>query len=228
MGIEDSIVRHYAGGKRYDDMHVGGRGATAYLFGHMAWRAGMAVLDIGSGLGGPARLAAEQYGVRVTGIDLTPDFCEAAAGLAAEAGLADKVSFHAGSALDMPFADGAFDAAYTIHTAMNIADKAALYREARRVLKPGALFGIYDILGASGQELHFPVPWSAGPETSFLVPPEEMEALLREAGFAVERSESRIEEAKSLEGGRSAPIVNLLRNIGEGRCAPWLMICRAV
>ena len=90
------------------------------------------VLDIGSGLGGPARTIAEIYGCRVTGIDLTQAFCDAAAILIGWVGLSDRVTFQQGDATTLPFADTQFDAAMTIHVAMNIAAKDKMYSEARR------------------------------------------------------------------------------------------------
>jgi ubiquinone/menaquinone biosynthesis C-methylase UbiE len=130
----------------FDDMHIGGRKATGHLLSRLGLSAGMSVLDIGSGIGGPARYAAENFKVKVTGIDLTPEYREAAEILSAAVGLYGRLVFISGSALSMSFRDGAFDAAYTIHVGMNIQDKAGLYREVGRVLKPGAVFGIYDVM----------------------------------------------------------------------------------
>lgn len=257
--MDDNIIRYYSSGDRgrrlleaamrtapdprrlttddlssYDEMHVGGRPATLYLLDAMNLRPGMKVLDIGSGLGGPARCAAERYDVTVTGIDLTPEFCETATILSEKTGLAGKVEFRAGSALDMPFGDAEFDAAYTIHAAMNIADRPALYREARRILKPGALFGVYDIIGTQGPDFEFPVPWSADERGSFLATAEETEHFLTGAGFSIIKSESRREKGlRSLHARRdrdgascSPKILNLIRNIEEVRCEPWQIICR--
>ena len=106
----------------------------------MGLRPGAHVLDVGCGLGGATRYIAASIGCRVTGIDLTPEYIEMARLLAERTGLADRVDYHAASALDMPFGPAAFDAAITLHVAMNIKDRAGLYREIARVLKPGAAF----------------------------------------------------------------------------------------
>jgi ubiquinone/menaquinone biosynthesis C-methylase UbiE len=169
----------------FDEFHIRGRKATLELAGRMRLGAASKVLDIGSGLGGPARTVAETYGCHVTGIDLTPSFCAAAAAMSRWVGLADKVSFQQGDATALPFADASFDAAMTIHVAMNIANKNALYREAKRILKPGAVFAIYDILQGEGGAVVFPVPWAREPSISHLATPAEMRALLQGAGFAI-------------------------------------------
>lgn len=80
----------------------------------------------------------------------------------------------------------------TLHVAMNIADRARLYREVARVLKPQAQFAVYDVMrGPSADGLRFPVPWADTPETSFLVTPDDMRTLLADAGFAVDEVEDR-------------------------------------
>ncbi len=96
--------------------------------------AGDRVLDVGSGLGGPARLIAAQRGCDVTGIDLTPEYVEVAERLTQRTGLGEQVRFVCGDALELPFDDASFDAAITLHVAMNIADRARLYAAIRRVL----------------------------------------------------------------------------------------------
>ena len=80
------------------------------------------LVDVGSGIGGPARYLAESLGCRVVGIDLTAEYCRLAEVLTARTGLADKVEFRAADALDLPFGDGEFDAVWNQHVAMNIAD----------------------------------------------------------------------------------------------------------
>jgi len=168
-----------------DQFHSRGLAATIELA--QALRVGQktAVLDIGSGLGGPSRYLAATFGCHVTGIDLSPPFVEAAAFLAERAGLADRVTYRCADALSLPFADGSFDIAWTQHVAMNIADRARLYAEAHRVLRPGGQLAIYDVAAGDGRPLHFPVPWSRGPETSFLMTPAEMYAVLEGQGFRV-------------------------------------------
>ena len=168
-----------------DEFHIRDRKATLELAQSLNLSATTLVLDIGSGLGGPARTLAETYGCRVTGIDLTQAFCDAAATLSGWVGLSDRVTFQQGDATSLPFADAHFDAAMTIHVAMNIASKDQMYAEARRVLKRGSRFGVYDILQGEGGEVLFPVPWAREPSISHLATPDAMQSLLTGAGFKI-------------------------------------------
>ncbi len=179
-----------------DEFHIRGRKATLEVAQPLNLTSASHVLDIGSGLGGPARTLAETYGCRVTGIDLTPAFCDAAAALSGWVGLGDRVNFRQGDATSLPFAGGAFDAAITMHVAMNIAAKDKMYAEARRVLKPGGRFAVYDILQGEGGEVHFPVPWAREPSISHLATPEAMQALLTGAGFRIVSTTDSTEEGQ--------------------------------
>lgn len=230
------------------EFHVGGLESTRRFIPMLGIAPGMAVLDVGSGVGGTARFVAETCGASVTGIDLTPAFVEAAGTLSRAVGLDDRTAFHCGSALAMPFGDGTFDAAYTLHVAMNIAHKAALYGEVARVLKPGAVFGVYDVLAGPGTgDFVFRVPWASGPATSFLATPQEMRALLEGAGFVIEHEEDRRDHAveffarQRARAAEGSPPISLRTLIGEGfaermtnfvenlsacRCGPWEFIVR--
>lgn len=178
-----------------DEFHIGGRKATLDVAAGMDLSSASRVLDLGSGLGGPARTLAEAHGVHVTGIDLTPAFCTAATTLSQWVGLADRVRFVQGDATDLPFADDSFDAAMTIHVAMNIARKDRMYAEARRVLKPGSRFAVYDVLQGEGGPVVYPVPWARTPEISHLATPDEMQALLTGAGFRILSSADSSDDA---------------------------------
>lgn len=225
----------------FDDMHIGGRKATAYLMEKLELKADMRLLDIGSGIGGPARYTAETYHVHVTGLDLTPEYKDVAEQLGEAVGLEGHTTFLTGSALAMPFQDTSFDAAYMIHAGMNILDKKTVYAETCRVLKPGALFGIYDVMAGpdDGEQIVFPVPWADTQATSFLLPPRDIEGLLRDAGFEIMRTESRKDFAlaalnRFFEKEALPPVSNefkvkvrnLVNNIEKGLCAPWQIICR--
>ena len=168
-----------------DEFHIRGRAASLEMLAALEVGAGSEVVDLGSGLGGPARTLAEEAGCHVTGVDLTPEFCAVATALSEWTGLSDRTSFQIGDATATGLPDGCAHAVLTVHVAMNIADKPALYAEAFRLLRPGGRFVVYDVLQGEGGDVRYPVPWAADASTSFLATPAEMRALLAGAGFDV-------------------------------------------
>jgi ubiquinone/menaquinone biosynthesis C-methylase UbiE len=168
-----------------DEFHIRGREATIELAELAGVEASMHVLDVGSGVGGSARYLASEFGCRVTGIDLTPQYCEAATALSKLIGAAGLTEFRCASALEMPFDDNTFDLAWTQHVQMNIEDKPRLYHEIARVLRPGARFVFHDILAGPQGPPYFPVHWANEPELSFLIAPNELRALLEASGFRI-------------------------------------------
>lgn len=168
-----------------DEFHIRGRAATLELARAAGLDATKRVLDVGSGIGGTSRCLAKEFGCHITGIDLTEEYCRAAAMLSAKIGLADLVHYYQGDATSLPFDDGSYDVVWTEHVAMNIPDKPRLYREMYRVLRPGGVLAIYDILAGPSGPVLFPVPWARTPDTSFLVRPDELRRLLEGAGFTV-------------------------------------------
>src|SRR6516165_7941792 len=180
-----------------DEFHIRGRKATLELAAPMNLNSDSHVLDIGSGLGGPARTVAETSGCRVTGIDLTQAFCDAAAAMSEWVGQSKRVSFRQGDATNLPFANNEFDAAMTIHVAMNIAAKNKMYLEAHRVIKPNGIFAVYDVLQGEGGEVLYPVPWAREPTISHLVTPDDMKSLLVGAGFKLLDVRDSTEESQA-------------------------------
>jgi ubiquinone/menaquinone biosynthesis C-methylase UbiE len=167
-----------------DEFHIGGVEATAALAERLGLAPGTRVLDIGCGIGGPARFFASRHGCRVVGIDLTPEFVAAGTALTRRVGLADRVELRVGSALDLPVNDGTFDAATLLHVGMNVPDKGALCAAAHRALRPGGSFAVYDVMRVGEGELGYPVPWAATAATSFVETPETYRRALTAAGFA--------------------------------------------
>ena len=168
-----------------DEFHIRGRAATLEIIEALGVTADSHVLDLGSGLGGPARTLSELTGCTITGVDLTPEFCEVATSLSEWTGLSERTRFQVGDATATGVPEGTMDAALTVHVAMNIEDKPALYAEAFRVLRPGGRFVVYDVLQGEGGEVRYPVPWANDASTSFLATPEHMRELLPAAGFEV-------------------------------------------
>jgi sarcosine/dimethylglycine N-methyltransferase len=179
-----------------DQFHTRGLAATADLAKLAGIAADMSVLDIGSGVGGPARFMAATYGCRVTGVDLSEPFVEAARYLTERTGQSTRVSFGTASALALPFEDDCFDAVLLQHVAMNIADRALLYREIRRVLKSGGKFATFDVVLKSG-EPHYPAPWARTPATSFLLTAEATRETIEPAGFRTLAWQDDTEAAKA-------------------------------
>jgi len=230
-----------------DEFHIGGRKATQYVISKMPLSAPAHVLDVGCGIGGAARTMASQAGCKVTGIDLTAEYIEVAKTLSGLTRLDDKTDFHAASALAMPFEDQTFDAALTIHVAMNIKDRDGLYKEIARVTKPGATLCIYDVMKKGDVPIAFPVPWAQTAAGSHLVKPDEMVFLLEDAGIEIKEVEDRTKIAveffrQSEAAAASGPsplgvhlvmgptarqkLQNVRQNIADGRIAPVLIVAR--
>jgi ubiquinone/menaquinone biosynthesis C-methylase UbiE len=233
----------------YDQFHGRGLEATLEAAALMPAGPGVHVLDIGSGIGGPARYVAGCFGCKVTGIDLTAEFCEVAAHLTRLLDMEDQVEFNLGDALAMPFADASFEGAYSMNVSMNIADKNAFYKEIRRVLKPGGWLVLSEIAKGDGAEPDYPTPWAASAQTSFLSTPEETRRGLAEAGFDVLKLHSTRDQAIAfgarsramtergekppqraiilIHGEKAKPMMaNVSRGLSEARIDPIEVLCR--
>jgi ubiquinone/menaquinone biosynthesis C-methylase UbiE len=232
-----------------DEFHIGGRTASQDFLDQLELSSKSHILDVGCGLGGAARFVAHRYGCRITGIDLTGAYVETGNVLCQWVGLDQRVALHEGSALAMPFADGSFDGAYMMHVGMNIADKAQLAVEVARKLRPGALFGIYDVMRTGPGDLTFPVPWASTSDLSAVAAPEAYKAALQAAGFVITAERNRRDFALAYFAAQRAQLAaiggppplglhllngktskekmaNMIDNISNGRIAPVELIAR--
>ena len=181
-----------------EDFHTLGRIATSQLAELAKITTEDAVLDAGSGIGGTARFLADQYRCRVTAIDLTEEYCETARWLNRLTGLDDRISVRQGDVTNLPFADASFQVVTSQHVQMNVADKARLYGEARRVLVPGGRLAIWDITAGQAGELDYPLPWADRPERSHLTSAGQLRAAVESAGFTVEHWDDLTDPAAAL------------------------------
>jgi SAM-dependent methyltransferase len=224
--------------KPLDQFHNRGQEATKELAALLELAPYSKVIDIGCGIGGPARWLAVAHGCFVEGIDLTQTYVETAKELTALLGLGEILHFTQADACALPFADRAFDAAISQHTAMNIADKAALYGEVARVVKPGGRFALYDVVrGPATGSPDFPLPWASDPNCSHLLGAPEIKDLVEAAGFTARHWADRTTEAcaagrarreerppplspASYLGPEIAPMLdNMLRGLEAGQLA---------
>jgi SAM-dependent methyltransferase len=236
--------------KPVDEFHTGGVEATDALLSQLEINKDTRVLDIGSGIGGTARVIASRFAARVTGVDLTPVYVETATELSRLVGIGGRTDFIVGSATKLPVGEGIFDLALLLHVGMNVSDKLGLFREVRRVLAPHGMFAVYDVMrGDNGSALQFPVPWSSERSTSFVHHPDVYRDAAIAAGFALISERDRADFARAFfdkvsagiaERGGPAPlgihllmgetaglkIENYLAMLDDGRIKPVEMIFR--
>lgn len=231
-----------------DHFHARGFPATIELADRLPIAAGQQILDIGCGLGGPARYIAKRFQCEVSGLDITKPFVEAANKLTALLRMEMQVSIEHGDGQKLPYADACFDGAYAQHVTMNVADRPRFFSEASRVLKPGGFFALTEHgLGPTGGP-HYPLPWSEDGSGAYLITPSETRVFLEAAGFtdiviedtgtrylagyktAIERAEKGLLPPLGthiLMGDTALQKTrNAARNIEEGRTHPIQVICR--
>jgi SAM-dependent methyltransferase len=235
-------VQHLAA---FDQFHLGGPVATSWVADALGVGPEASLLDVGAGIGGPARQLAAATGAQVTGVDLTPRHVDDATALSRAVGLHRDTVFVLGDATRLPFGTAAFDAAYLLFVGMNVEDKPALFAEVRRVVQDGGRFVVYDPVRTGDAQPTFPLPWAGSAGTSHLATAEEYAAGLEAAGFTVESQRDcsadvvrlaeqqdsdltgRIEIGR-LQYGDEAPVRfgNLVRAIREGLVQPRMFVVR--
>jgi len=169
-----------------DEFHIRGTTATNELIELSQFTPDMHILDVGCGVGGSTRRLSNEKGCRVTGIDLSDEYIDAAERLTKLLGMQDKVKFQAGSVLDMPFEDNTFDGIWSIQMSMNVEDKKQWLREMYRVLKPTGRVVLYEVCGNKNSPVYFPVPWAQDSSMSFLLAPDIFSNVISSAGFDIE------------------------------------------
>ncbi|NUB91060.1 methyltransferase domain-containing protein [Haloterrigena sp. SYSU A558-1] len=228
----------------FDEFHIRGREATREVADLAAVEENSRVLDVGCGIGGPARTLASDFDCDVVGVDVVEEYCRAATLFTERVGLADSVRFQRGNALDLPFGDEEFDVVWFEHTLLNVEAKGVAIEEAGRVLRPGGTLALYEICAGPGGEPVFPVPWASDGSLSHLDSPERLREIVLARGFdevawrdvtgpslewfrnVVESMRSRPADAPPPLGlnllmGAETPVkaANVVRNLEEDRIA---------
>ncbi len=226
-----------------DHFHARGAAASAELAQMAQVGEGEAVLDAGSGLGGPSRFLARHYGCKVTGIDLMPDFVEVATYLAEREGLSGRVRYEVADLTALPSRDEAFDLIWSEHVLMNVSNRDLAYREFRRVLRPAGRVAFYEPVAIAGREVIFPVPWARSSATSSLLTVPETIAALERNGFgdvvwrdvsehtlvafdALVASQTALPLSLVMGSGFAEMASNFARNVREGRIALGMFVAR--
>lgn len=231
-----------------DHFHARGFPATIELADALPIEPGQRLVDIGCGIGGPARYLVQRFGCQVDGVDITAPFVDAGNQLSALVGMQDAVKIELGDGQKLPYEDGSFDGGYSQHVTMNVPDRTAFFGEAFRVLKPGAFFALTEHgLGEVGDP-HHPLPWSEDGSGAYLMRPTDTIDALEKSGFSdiqvsdtgekylqgylraielAEKGEAPVFGVHILLGKLAPQIVrNAARNIEERRTHPVQIICR--
>jgi len=189
-----------------DEFHIRGDAATKELIQLAAFTSDMHILDVGCGIGGSTRRLSHETGCRVTGIDLSNEYIDVAERLTALLNMREQVTFHACSALELPFEDDYFDGIWSLQMNMNVEDKSAWLKETYRVLKPGGRAILYEVCSHTNTPLYFPVPWAQDSSMSFLVPPEIFRDLITSAGFDIQEWNDKTDLAQKAFANAKEPV----------------------
>lgn len=173
-----------------EEFHIRGREATQQLVERLDIKKDSHVLDLGSGIGGMSRYIALRYNCKVTGLDLSEEFCSTARELSRIVAPDRDLTFTKGDATKIPCENNEFDFVLTQHVQMNIANKDKFLFEVFRVLKPGGFFALHDIFRSTGApQVDFPVPWAENDSISFLTEWENYKSLIENNGFIFKEEE---------------------------------------
>jgi len=197
-----------------EELHLRGSLATIELAREAGLNENMKVLDIGCGIGGPARTIASEFGCYVIGLDLSEEFCRAAKLINDKVGLCNKIEIRHGNALEMPFNTKEFDVVFMQHVLMNIEDKNSVFSHINRILRSKGRLALYTICAGPNSPVYFPVIWANNPDINFLLTVRELRQLISSNGF--EELSWKDVTKKILEGierARSKPRSKVLRPI---------------
>ncbi|MCD4742589.1 MAG: class I SAM-dependent methyltransferase [Desulfobacteraceae bacterium] len=183
-----------------DQLHTGGHLATIEIVKKAGLNPGAKILDAGCGIGGSSRLLANKFQLKVTGIDIVDEFIQTAGFLTdlveKNYNLNNLVEFNQGSILELPLPDGIYDAVLSQHTLMNIKEKDVLFNEFNRVLKPGALLLLHEVVKKEDIPIDLPVPWAASYDISFLNTWDVLLKICQNAGFELVYYSDKAEQAE--------------------------------
>ncbi len=205
-----------------DEFHIRGDAATKELIKLAEFTSDMHILDVGCGIGGSTRRLSHATKCRVTGIDLSNEYIDAAKELTKLLNMQDKVTFHACSALELPFEDSTFDGVWSLQMNMNVEDKLMWLKETYRVLKPGGRAVLYEVCGNKNTPLYYPVPWAQDSSMSFLVPLDLFRHLITSAGYDIQvwndktdLAQKAFANVKEPEGEPNLPFLGVYLLVGN-------------
>lgn len=219
-----------------DQLHHGGVKLTEKMATMAKVRPGLSVLDAGSGIGGSARFLTERCQCKVDALDLSATYVQTAEALDNLVGLGGQIAHRVGSVLDLPYEDQSFDVVWSQNVTMNVADKALMFAEALRVLRPGGVYVLTHIGQGNNAALDFPVPWAMTEATSFTTPPPDILHALDKAGFQTITDHSHgappPPPPPQTDGPDDSPAMgddmplrraNTMRAVADGRLVPMLV-----
>jgi SAM-dependent methyltransferase len=157
-----------------DAFHAGGRAATRELAAMAGVPQGVRLLDVGCGLGGPARTLAVEYRASVVGLDAALEMVQAAKMLNVHLGSGDNPRLMCAQGALLPLAPESFELIWMQHLLPSVADKLGLVASLERVLAPNGIIALHEVVALPGKRLDFPLPWADSPEGSYLTEVDEL------------------------------------------------------